>query len=80
MMKQKENKRKGIENILNMIINIVAAFAGAALFIGAIIAIWGGFIGVQVALSATVLLVGDYVIYFLLKTFREEKQKRSGER
>lgn len=62
------------------IINIVAAIAIISFFIGAIVAIWIGFVGVKVLLSAVVLFIGDYAAFFWISTVNKEKQKKENER
>lgn len=62
------------------IINAVAVIAIISFFIGAMVAIWIGFVGVKVLLSAVVLFVGDYATFFWISTVNKEKQRKESER
>lgn len=62
------------------IINAVAVIAIISFFIGAMVAIWIGFVGVKVLLSAVVLFVGDYATFFWISTINKEKQRKESER
>lgn len=62
------------------IINAVAVIAIISFFIGAMVAIWIGFVGVKVLLSAVVLFIGDYATFFWISTINKEKQRKESER
>lgn len=62
------------------IINAVAVIAIISFFIGAMVAIWIGFVGVKVLLSAVVLFIGDYATFFWISTVNKEKQRKESER
>lgn len=62
------------------IINTVAVIAIISFFIGAMVAIWIGFVGVKVLLSAVVLFIGDYATFFWISTINKEKQRKESER
>jgi hypothetical protein len=62
------------------IINAVAVMAIISFFIGAMVAIWIGFVGVKVLLSAVVLFIGDYATFFWISTVNKEKQRKESER
>ena len=66
-----KNKEK-----IDKAINAVAAIAIIAFFIGAMFAIWIGFVGVKILLSAVVLFIGDYVTSFWVSTVNKEKQRK----
>ena len=65
-----ENKDK-----IDKVINAIAFIAIISFFIGAMIAIWLGFIGVKILLSAVVLFFGDFLVFLWLKLVDAEKQK-----
>lgn len=71
-MKNKEN--------IDKVINAVAIIAIISFFIGAMVAIWVGFVGVKVLLSAVVLFIGDYATFFWFSTTNKEKQRKENER
>lgn len=62
------------------IINTVAVIAIISFFVGAMVAIWVGFVGVKVLLSAVVLFIGDYATFFWISTTNKEKQRKENER
>lgn len=62
------------------VINAVAVIAIISFFIGAMVAIWIGFVGVKVLLSAVVLFVGDYATFFWISTINKEKQRKESKR
>lgn len=62
------------------IINTVAVIAIISFFIGAMVAIWIGFVGVKVLLSAVVLFIGDYATFFWISTITKEKQQKENTR
>ena len=62
------------------IINTVAVIAIISFFVGAMVAIWVGFVGVKVLLSAVVLVIGDYATFFWISTTNKEKQRKENER
>lgn len=62
------------------IINAVAVIAIISFFIGAMVAIWVGLVGVKVLLSAVVMFVGDYATFFWISTTNKEKQRKENER
>lgn len=62
------------------IINAVAVIAIISFFIGAMVAIWIGFVGVKFLLSAVVLFIGDYATFFWISTVNKEKQRKESER
>lgn len=62
------------------IINAVAVIAIISFFIGAMVAIWIGVVGVKVLLSAVVLFIGDYATFFWISTVNKEKQRKESER
>ncbi len=62
------------------IINAVAVMAIISFFIGAMVAIWIGFVGIKVLLSAVVLFIGDYATFFWISTVNKEKQRKESER
>lgn len=70
-----KNKEK-----IDKIINAVAVIAIISFFIGAMVAIWIGFVGVKVLLSAVVLFIGDYATFFWISTVNKEKQRKENER
>lgn len=70
-----KNKEK-----IDKIINAVAVMAIISFFIGAMVAIWIGFVGVKVLLSAVVLFIGDYATFFWISTVNKEKQRKESER
>lgn len=70
-----KNKEK-----IDKIINAVAIIAIISFFIGAMVAIWIGFVGVKVLLSAVVLFIGDYATFFWISTVNKEKQRKESER
>ncbi len=70
-----KNKEK-----IDKAINAVAAIAIIAFFIGAMFAIWIGFVGVKILLSAVVLFIGDYVTSFWVSTVNKEKQRKENKR
>ena len=61
-------------------INAVAVMAIISFFIGAMVAIWIGFVGIKVLLSAVVLFIGDYATFFWISTVNKEKQRKESER
>ena len=68
-----ENKDK-----IDKIINVTAFIAIISFFIGAMITIWVGLIGLKILLSAVVLFIGDYAVFLWIKTIdAEEKKKKS---
>ncbi|RKI44324.1 hypothetical protein D7V86_19910 [bacterium D16-51] len=70
-----KNKEK-----IDKIINTVAIIAIISFFVGAMVAIWIGFVGVKVLLSAVVLFIGDYATFFWISTVNKEKQRKESER
>lgn len=70
-----KNKEK-----IDKVINAVAAIAIIAFFTGAMFAIWIGFVGVKILLSAVVLFIQDYVTFFWISTVNKEKQRKENER
>lgn len=70
-----KNKEK-----IDKIINTVAVIAIISFFVGAMVAIWIGFVGVRVLLSAVVLFIGDYATFFWISTVNKEKQRKESER
>ena len=66
-----KNKEK-----IDKVINAVAIIAIISFFIGAMVAIWVGLVGVKVLLSAVVLFVGDYATFFWISTTNKEKQRK----
>lgn len=70
---------KGKEKI-DKLINVVAVIAIISFFIGAMVAIWIGFVGVKVLLSAVVLFIGDYATFYWISTKNKEKQRKENER
>lgn len=70
-----KNKEK-----IDKIINTVAVIAIISFFVGAMVAIWIGFVGVKVLLSAVVLFIGDYATFFWISTVNKEKQRKESER
>lgn len=70
-MKNKEKADK--------VINTVAAIAIIAFFVGAIIAIWIGLVGVKILLSAVVLFIADWTIAFRI-TVKSKESKKENER
>ena len=83
-MKAENNtdRRQEIKNKENIdqVINAVAVIAIISFFIGAMVAIWVGFVGVKVLLSAVVLFIGDYATFFWISTTNKEKQRKENER
>lgn len=65
---------------LDKAINAVAVIAIITFFIGAMVAIWIGFIGVKILLSAVVLFIGDYATFFWINTIAKEKQQKENAR
>ena len=61
---------------LDKAINAVAVIAIITFFIGAMVAIWIGFIGVKILLSAVVLFIGDYATFFWINTITKENQQK----
>lgn len=61
---------------VDKIINAVAVAAIITFFIGAMVAIWIGFVGVKILLSAVVLFIGDYATFFWISTINKEKQRK----
>lgn len=70
---------KGKEKI-DKLINVVAVIAIISFFIGAMVAIWIGFVGVKVLLSAVVLFIGDYATFYWISIKNKEKQRKENER
>lgn len=70
-----ENKDK-----IDKIINVIAFIAIISFFIGAMIAIWVGGIGLKILLSAVVLFIGDYVVFLWIETVDTEKEKKKKSR
>ncbi len=70
-----KNKEK-----IDKVINAVAIIAIISFFVGAMVAIWVGFVGVKVLLSAVVLFIGDYATFFWISTTNKEKQRKENER
>lgn len=70
-----KNKEK-----LDKAINTVAVIAIITFFIGAMVAIWIGFIGVKILLSAVVLFIGDYATFFWINTITKEKRQKENAR
>ena len=70
-----KNKEK-----IDKVINAVAVIAIISFFIGAMVAIWVGFVGVKVLLSAVVLFIGDYATFFWIRKTKKEKQRKENER
>lgn len=70
-----KNKEK-----LDKAINIVAVIAIVTFFIGAMVAIWIGFIGIKILLSAVALFIGDYATFFWISTITKEKQQKENTR
>ncbi len=68
------------KNRLDRIIDIAAIAAIIAIFIGVIIAIWAGFVGVKILLSGLVLLGADFVLFLWDAMTRREREKREGGR
>lgn len=79
MGREKGQAMKNKEKI-DKVINAVAAVAIIVFLIGAMFAIWIGFVGVKILLSAVVLFIGDYVTFFLISTVNKEKQRKENER
>lgn len=65
---------------VDKVINAVAVMAIIAFLIGAMVAIWIGFVGVKVLLSAVVLFIGDYATSFWISTIDKEKQRKENAR
>ena len=65
-----ENKDKA-----DKIINAIAFIAIIGFFIGAMIAIWVGMIGLKILSSAVVLFVGDYATFLWIEIVDKEKKK-----
>lgn len=61
---------------VDKVINAVAVIAIISFFIGAMIAIWIGLVGVKVLLSAVVLFIGDYATFFWISTVNKERRRR----
>lgn len=61
---------------VDKVINAVAIMAIIIFFIGAMVAIWIGLVGVKILLSAAVLFVGDYATFFWISTVNKEKQRK----
>lgn len=68
------NKKEAIDKV----INAVAVFAITSLFVGALIAIWIGLVGVKILLSAVVLFIADGAIAFRITV--KNKDKKGNER
>lgn len=68
-MKNKEKADKAI--------NTVAAIAIIAFFVGAIVAIWIGFVGVKILLSAVVLFIADWTIAFRINVKNKDDKKEN---
>ena len=64
-----KNKEK-----IDKVINAVAIIAIISFFIGAMVAIWVGFVGVKVLLSAVVLFIGDYATFFWISTRKKTRE------
>lgn len=69
------NKKEAIDKV----INAVAVFAITSLFVGALVAIWIGLVGVKILLSAVVLFIADGTIAFRI-TVKNNKDKKENER
>lgn len=67
-----ENKDK-----IDKIINVIAFIAIISFFVGAVIAIWLGIVGLKILLSAVVLFFGDYAAFRWIGLVDEEKKKKS---
>lgn len=72
------NKKKRDKDKMDKAINAVAIIALILFFIGAMAAIWIGFIGVKILLTAVVLFIGDYATFFWISTAK--KQRKENER
>ncbi len=68
------------KNRLDRIIDIAAIAAIIVIFIGVIIAIWAGFVGVKILLSGLVLLGADFALFLWDAMTRREREKREGGR
>lgn len=68
------------KNRLDRIIDIAAIAAVVAIFIGAIIAIWAGFVGVKIVLSGLVIFGADFALFLWDAMTRREREKREGGR
>ncbi len=62
---------------IDRIINIVAVVAVIAFFVGAIVAIWIGFVGVKILLSAVVLFIADWTIAFRINVKNKDDKKEN---
>lgn len=71
-MKNKEKADKAI--------NTVAAIAIIAFFVGAIVAIWIGLVGVKILLSAVVLFIADWTIAFRINVKKHHIHTRTRDR
>ena len=68
-MKNKEKADKAI--------NTVAEIAIIAFFVGAIVAIWIGFVGVKILLSAFVLFIAAWTIAFRINVKNKDGKKEN---
>ncbi len=68
------NKKEGIDKV----INAVAVIAITLLFIGTMIAIWIGFVGVKILLSAVALFIADWAIVFWINIKDGKKENERG--
>lgn len=68
------NKKEGIDKV----INAVAVIAITSIFVGAMVAIWIGLVGVKILLSAVVLFIADGAIAFRITV--KNKDKKENER
>ena len=66
-----KNKEK-----IDKVINAVAAIAIITFFIGVMLAIWIGLVGVKILSSAVVLFVADWVIAFWNNVNNKKSEER----
>lgn len=67
------NKKEGIDKV----INAVAVIAITSLFVGAMVAIWIGFVGVKILLSAVVLFIADWTMAFRINVKNKDDKKEN---
>ena len=60
---------------MDRIIDIIAITSIAIFLIGLIIAIWGGTVGIQIALTAAVVFTSDWMLSKAIKQDKEEKER-----
>lgn len=67
------NKKEAIDKV----INAVAVIAITSLFVGAMVAIWIGFVGVKILLSAVVLFIADWTMAFRINVKNKDDKKEN---